>query len=182
MRIEDVTGLSRGTISDASAEARTATELKILRQRSYSSNAELQKSLETALKDVIYIMNVYCDLYEITPEGEYNASFEWDDSILVDVEAELGKRITLMQNGLSSKLENRMWYFGETEEQARDALMKIDKESLQAIQQNMMIQNKYGTEVQNNKNTNTIQSTEKAKTNKQEQKEKNTEMKNSNEQ
>lgn len=182
MRIEDVTGLSRGTISDASAEARTATELKILRQRSYSSNAELQKSLETALKDVIYIMNVYCDLYEITPEGEYNASFEWDDSILVDIEAELGKRITLMQNGLSSKLENRMWYFGETEEQARDALMKIDKESLQAIQQNMMIQNKYGTEVQNNKNTNTIQSTEKAKTNKQEQKEKNTEMKNSNEQ
>ena len=181
MRIEDVTGLSRGTISDASAEARTATELKILRQRSYSSNAEIQKALEDALKDVIYIMNVYCDIYEITPEGEYNASFEWDDSILVDVEAELGKRITLMQNGLSSKLENRMWYFGETEEQARDALMKINQESLKAIQQNMLIQNKYGTETQNNKNTNSIQSTEQSNQNKQEQKKKNTEMKNENE-
>ena len=182
MRIEDVTGLSRGTISDASAEARTATELKILRQRSYSSNAELQKALESALKDVIYIMNVYCDLYKITPDGEYNASFEWDDSILVDVEAELGKRITLMQNGLSSKLENRMWYFGETEAQAREALMKIDRESLQAIQQNMQIQNQYGQEMQNNKNTNTMQSTEKSVENKQEQKKQNTEMKNSNEQ
>lgn len=182
MRIEDVTGLSRGTISDASAEARTATELKILRQRSYSSNAELQKALESALKDVIYIMNVYCDLYKITPDGEYNASFEWDDSILVDVEAELGKRITLMQNGLSSKLENRMWYFGETEAQAREALMKIDRESLQAIQQNMQIQNQYGQEMQNNKDTNTMQSTEKSVENKQEQKKQNTEMKNSNEQ
>lgn len=182
MRIEDVTGLSRGTISDASAEARTATELKILRQRSYSSNAEIQKSLEDALKDVIYIMNVYCDLYDITPAGEYNASFEWDDSILVDVEAELGKRITLMQNGLSSKLENRMWYFGETEAQAREALMKIDRESLQAIQQNMQIQSKYGQEMQNNKDTNTMQSTEKAVENKQEQKKQNTEIKNENEQ
>ena len=182
MRIEDVTGLSRGTISDASAEARTATELKILRQRSYSSNAELQKALESALKDVIYIMNVYCDLYKITPDGEYNASFEWDDSILVDVEAELGKRITLMQNGLSSKLENRMWYFGETEAQAREALMKIDRESLQAIQQNMQIQNQYGQEMQNNKDTNTMQSTQKSVENKQEQKKQNTEMKNSNEQ
>ena len=182
MRIEDVTGLSRGTISDASAEARTATELKILRQRSYSSNAELQKSLESALKDVIYIMNVYCDIYDITPDGEYSVGFEWDDSILVDVEAELGKRITLMQNGLSSKLENRMWYFGETEAQAKEALMKIDKESLQAIQQNMQIQNEYGQETQNNKNTNSIQSTEQSKENKQEQKKKNTEMKNENEQ
>lgn len=182
MRIEDVTGLSRGTISDASAEARTATELKILRQRSYSSNAELQKSLESALKDVIYIMNVYCDIYDITADGEYSVGFEWDDSILVDVEAELGKRITLMQNGLSSKLENRMWYFGETEAQAKEALMKIDKESLQAIQQNMMIQNEYGQETQNNKNTNSIQSTEQSKENRQEQQKKNTEMKNSQEQ
>ena len=127
-------------------------------------------------------MNVYCDIYDITPDGEYSVGFEWDDSILVDVEAELGKRITLMQNGLSSKLENRMWYFGETEAQAKEALMKIDKESLQAIQQNMQIQNEYGQETQNNKNTNSIQSTEQSKENKQEQKKKNTEIKNENEQ
>ena len=113
-------------------------------------------------------------------EGKRNVSKS--GAILVDVEAELGKRITLMQNGLSSKLENRMWYFGETEAQAREALMKIDRESLQAIQQNMQIQNQYGQEMQNNKDTNTMQSTEKSVENKQEQKKQNTEMKNSNEQ
>lgn len=181
MRIEDAVDVSRGTLSDVSSEARTATELKILRQRSYCANAEIQKALEDALKDVIYIMNVYCDLYQITPDGEYSASFEWDDSILVDVEQELGKRITLMQNGLSSKLENRMWYFGETEQQAQEALLRIDKESLQAIQQNMLIQNQYGTELQNNKNTNSMQSTEAAKNNKNEQKKENTANRNENE-
>lgn len=138
MRIEDVTGLSRGTLSDVAAEARTATELKILKQRSYSANVEIQKELESALRDLVYVMNVYCTLYEITTPGEYDISFEWDDSILVDVEAELGKRITLMQNGLASKLETRMWYFGETEKQAREALNKISQEDQEALEKNLM--------------------------------------------
>lgn len=140
MRIEDVCGISRGTLSDASAEAKTATELKILKQRSYQSNADIQQAVENTLKDVIYIMNVYCTLYEITPEGEYDTSFEWDDSIIVDVDTELGKRITLMQNGLASKLETRMWYFGETERQAQEALAQIDAENTQAMQENLMEQ------------------------------------------
>lgn len=140
MRIEDVTGLSRGTISDAAQEARTATELKILKQRSYQANADIQEALEDTLKDVIYIMDVYCDLYEITPDGEYDVNFEWDDSIITDVDAELGKRITLMQNQLTSRLENRMWYFGETERQAQEALQKIDEEGMNEMENDLAIQ------------------------------------------
>ena len=137
MRIEDVCALSRGTLSDVAAEARTATELKILKQRSYSANAEIQKALEDALKDLVYVMDIYCTLYEVTAPGEYDISFEWDDSILVDVETELGKRITLMQNGLASKLETRMWYFGETERQAREALNNVSQENKQAMKENL---------------------------------------------
>lgn len=137
MRIEDVVGISRGTLSDASQEARTATELKILKQRSYQTNALIQQAMEDCLRDVIYIMNAYCDLYKITKEGEYDVNFEWDDSIIVDVDTELGKRITLMQNGLVSKLENRMWYFGETERQAQEALTAIEKENVQDMENNL---------------------------------------------
>ena len=144
MRIEDVTGLSRGTISDASAEARTATELKILKQRSYQSNADIQQALEDALKDVIYAMNAYCDLYQITPEGEYDVNFEWDDSIIVDVDAELGKQITLLQNGLTSKKEVRQWYFGETERQAEEALAAIHDESMEDMEDNVAMQSMMG--------------------------------------
>lgn len=137
MRIEDVCALSRGTLSDVAAEARTATELKILKQRSYSVNAEIQKALEDALKDLVYVMDIYCTLYEVTAPGEYDISFEWDDSILVDVETELNKRITLMQNGLASKLETRMWYFGETERQAREALNNVSQENKQSMKENL---------------------------------------------
>lgn len=140
MRIEDVCAVSRGTISDPAVEAKTATELKILKQRTYSDNLDNQLALQDTLDEVVYIMDVYCDLYNITPKGEYNVSYEWDDSILVDVDTELGKRMTLQQNGLASKLENRMWYFGETEEQARQALIKIQEENRQAMEDNLMLQ------------------------------------------
>lgn len=140
MRIEDAVALSRGTLSDASSEARTATELKILKQRSYQANNDIQQSLEDTLRDVIYIMNVYCDLYQITPPGEYDASFEWDDSILVDVDTELNKRLTLMQSGLMSKIELRQWYFGETKRQAEEALAEIDNENMQDMEQQLEMQ------------------------------------------
>ena len=141
MHIEDVTGLSRGTISEVDAtEARTATELKILKQRSYQSNAEIQSAIQTCLEDVIYVMNALCDLYDITPAGEYETSFEWDDSILVDVEAELGKRMTLMDRGIMSKKEVRMWYMGETEKQAREALLEVQEENRLAVEDNIMTQ------------------------------------------
>lgn len=140
MRIEDVCAISRGTLSDSADIARTATELKILKQRSYQANVEIQQELERTLRDVVYVMNVYCDLYKITPEGEYDVSFEWDDSLIVDTYEELTTRLTLMSEGLVSKLENRMWYFGETERQAQEALTKIEKENLNSMEHDLAMQ------------------------------------------
>lgn len=148
MHIEDATGLSRGTLSDVGIEAKTATEIKILKQRSYSANCEIQKALQSALENVIYIMDTYCTLYNITPAGKYDVSFEWDDSILVDMDTELSKRLSLQQNGLVSKLENRMWYFGETERQAKIALDKIEAEQEDEIEENMKFQSKLGLDFQ----------------------------------
>lgn len=150
MHIEDACGLSRGTISDVNAaEAKTATELKILKQRSYATNADIQAALQDALDDVIYVMNAYCSLYQITPEGEYEVSYEWDDSILVDSESELAKRLTLMQNKVAGRLETRMWYFGETENQARAAIEQIDEEARTQLKQNLQMEQKMGMNTAN---------------------------------
>lgn len=146
MRIEDVCSISRGTLSDVTSEAKTATELKILKQRSYQANLDIQETLEDTLREVVYIMNTYCDLYEITKDGEYDVSFEWDDSIIVDINEEINKRITLMQNGLMSKLELRMWYFGETERQAQEALTNVDKESMDNMENEMVMQSNFNND------------------------------------
>ena len=69
-------------------------------------------------------MDVYTSLYELAPDGVYNVSFEWDDSIQVDKESEMNKRLALVNAGISNKVEFRMWYYGETEQQAIQALSK----------------------------------------------------------
>lgn len=139
IKIEDKTGLSRGTLADVNmvSEAKTATELMLQRTRNYQTNQRIQKATQLALEDTIYIMNAYCELYNITEDGEYNVSFEWDDSVLVDKDTELSRRIILMNNGLAGKVETRMWYFGETENQAREALIRIQQENLEAVEQNV---------------------------------------------
>lgn len=128
MRIEDQCGLSRGTLSDANTEARTATELRIVRQRSYATVADNQKALETCLKDVIRAMDAYATIYHLAPEGDYDVSFEWDDSIITDTEQQMNERMMLLNAGLMGKAEFREWYFGETPAQANAAVEAIATE------------------------------------------------------
>ena len=144
-RIEDVVGFSRGTISeDVGLQVKTATELKINKQRSYATNKDIQQALEDALRDTVYAMDVYCKLYNMTPPGEYQISFKWDDSIIVDTETELEKRMSMISAGITSKLETRMWYFGETENQAKAALQKVEDEKKQSMETNIQAQAQLG--------------------------------------
>lgn len=133
IRFEDLCGLSRGTFSDANVDARTATELKIVKQRSYATIADNQKALEKCLRDVLRAMDVYATLYGLAPEGEWEASFEWDDSILTDVDAQLQQRLLLVNSGVMSKAELRQWYLGESESQAAAALQRIREENGQSF-------------------------------------------------
>lgn len=138
MHIEDCCDLSRGTLSTITySEARTATELKILKQRSFAANADIQKELERSLRATIDIMCKYCDLYEIVPEGEFEVAFKWDDSIIVDKDAERQVDLLDVQAGLMSKVEYRMKWFGETKEQAKLALgdIKLEVEEQLKLQQ-----------------------------------------------
>lgn len=149
MRIEDQCALSRGTLSDPTTEARTATELRILKQRTFVANQQIQEALEICLRSTVSAMDVYCTLYDIVKDkksavnengettidvGKYEISFEWDDSILVDVDEELNKRLALLDRGLTDEVELRMWYFGETETQAKDFLRRRDIEHNEEVE------------------------------------------------
>ena len=128
IRIEDLSGLSRGTLSDANVEARTATEIKIIKQRSYTTIADNQAALERCLKEVVRVMNKYATTYNLAPEGEYEVSFEWDDSILTDTDAQMQEYLMMLNAGIISKAEFREWYFGETKAQAKAAIDGITEE------------------------------------------------------
>lgn len=135
MRIEDLCGLSRGTIADANvSEARTATEMRILKQRSYTTISDNQKALETCFRDVIRAMDKFATIYNLAAEGEYEVSFDWDDSILVDKSQEMNEDLSLVASKLMSKIEFRQKHFGETKAQAQKALEEIQKEEADSMQ------------------------------------------------
>lgn len=127
MQIEDLCELSRGTISDANEQARTATELRIVKEETYSTISDNQKALETALADVIRAMDVYATLYSMAPAGEYSFTVDWGDSI-DERDQEMSRRLLLMNADVMSKTEVRAWYMGETEQQAAAAIAAIREE------------------------------------------------------
>lgn len=148
-RIEDVCEVSRGTISQPEyAEARTATELKILKQRSYAANCDIQKALEMSIRSVVNILDIYCTLYNICPEGDYEVAYKWDDSIIVDKDAERQVDLLDINAGLLSKIEYRMKWMGETRVQAEQALKDIRQERMDDMKINQLFSLGMQTEAQ----------------------------------
>lgn len=124
MRIEDQVGLSRGTLSDMNVDSRTATELIINKQRTYATTKSNQDMLECCLRDVIRVIDKYATLYGLAPAGDYEVSFEWDDSIIVDKQQQMNEWLTMHNAGAMGLVELRMRQFGETEKQARQKVQQ----------------------------------------------------------
>lgn len=133
-RIEDLCGLARGTMSDSTAkDALTATQILILKQRTYETISANQQALEQCLRDVIAAMDFYADAMGLAPKGDIEVSFEWDDSVITDTSVELDQRLRLQSAGIMSKVEVRMWYLGETRQQAEEAIAQISTDSINSM-------------------------------------------------
>lgn len=120
--------LSYGTISDPAEIAKTATEVNSSKQRYYSMVSDNQKSLKTALDQLLYAMDVYADLFGLAPSGEYEATYDFDDSIIVDADTQMLQDRIDVQSGLLSKVDYRVRNYGESEEFAKNKLAEIEAE------------------------------------------------------
>lgn len=127
-RIEFNVGLAYGTLSDPAITEKTATEIKASKQRSYATVSKMQENLQKALENLIYEMDVLATLYNLAPQGNYEASFNWDDSLIVDTEREQTLQMQEVSVGLRSKIKYIMFRYGLTEEQAKEELNIINQE------------------------------------------------------
>lgn len=126
-KIEDKVHLARGTLCKrGETNARTATEIKATKQRSYATVSQIQGALEDALDGLAVAVDELITLYELAPEGEYEVTYVWDDSIVVDAEAERMRDRDEVDHGLMAKWEYRKKWYGETEEQAKAAIAELN--------------------------------------------------------
>lgn len=118
-RIEFQCGLAYGTLSDVNESDKTATEIKASKQRSYSTVKDIQNSLEEALEHLVYIMSVWAKLYNLNTNMNYDITFNWDDSLVLDKDTELESMRQDVASGIIRAELYIMKKYGVSEEEAR---------------------------------------------------------------
>lgn len=126
-RIEFNVGLAYGTLSDPNTVDKTAEEIKTSKQRSYSTVSDIQKSLQTALEQLVYAMDVMAQLSGFSGRKKYEMSFDWDDSIVIDKEQELA---SMQQDAVAGFIRKELYVaakYGVSEEEALKMMPQQDE-------------------------------------------------------
>lgn len=126
-RIEFNVGLAYGTLSDPNTVDKTAEEIKASKQRSYSTVSDIQKSLQTALEQLVYAMDVMAQLSGLSGRKKYEMSFDWDDSIVIDKEQELS---SMQQDAVAGFIRKELYVaakYGVSEEEALKMMPQQDE-------------------------------------------------------
>ncbi len=87
MMVEDTCGIARGTFSDPSQVAKTATEIRSMFQRTHTTVTAIQRSLSGALEELCRAIRDISHLYSLGI-GDALCRFEMGDGVLTDSERE----------------------------------------------------------------------------------------------
>jgi len=118
-RIEFNCGMAYGTLSDPQIVDKTATEIKTSKQRSYSTVVDVQKAIKIALDDLIYAMDTWATINALAPKGKYTVTYDFDDSVVVDKDAQLMTDRQTVSMGSMAKWRYLMRNYGLSEEEAK---------------------------------------------------------------
>lgn len=121
MSVEDLTGIARGTFSDPDSVAKTATEIKSMKQRTYSTVNDIQRSLREAICRLVSSIDGMASLYRLSPEGKTELLIDFGDGVLTDRDAEKVSDLEEVKCGVMTPEEFRAkWHGNLSPEMSRD--------------------------------------------------------------
>jgi len=125
-RLEHEIGTSAGILSEVNTANATATEIKRSMYDTFTIVDDMRSNLEKGIEDFLYSANVLANAYNLTPQGEYEVSFDWDYSLLEDSQEAFSQLITAQAKGIVSNVEVRQWLKpDETLEDSQKAIEEI---------------------------------------------------------
>ncbi|MBE6621939.1 MAG: hypothetical protein E7630_03195 [Ruminococcaceae bacterium] len=113
MFVEDACGIARGTFSDPSEIARTATEVRAMRQRTYSTVCSIQSALNGALLRLGEAVNALAMLYGLW-EKPAAMSLYFGDGVLTDPESDRAAEREDVSCGILSAEEFKSRWYGSS--------------------------------------------------------------------
>ena len=125
-RLEHEIGTSAGILSEVKTANATATEIKRSMYDTFTIVDDMRSNIEKGIEDFLYSANVLANAYNLTPQGDYEVSFDWDYSLLEDSQETFGQLITAQAKGIISEVEIRQWLKpDETLEDSQKAIEEI---------------------------------------------------------
>ena len=125
-RLESEIGLSAGFISQSNTQNATATEIKRAMYDTFTIVDDMRTNIEKAMEDFMYSANVLANAYNITPQGEYELSFDWSYDLLEDTQESFTQLITANGKGIIADEEVRQFLKpDETLEDSKKAIEEI---------------------------------------------------------
>jgi len=118
-KIEFNCGIAYGTISDPQTVDKTATEIKISRQRTYATVTDTQKALQNALNQLLWAMDVWATLNNLAFRGTYTTVYGFDDSVITDRELQLNQDRQTVSMGAMPKWKFLVRNYGLPEKEAK---------------------------------------------------------------
>lgn len=136
-RLEHEIGTSAGILSEVNTANATATEIKRSMYDTFTIVDDMRSNIEKGIEDFLYSANVLANAYNLTPQGDYEVSFDWDYSLLEDSQETFSQLITAQAKGIISEVEIRQWLKpDETLEDSQKAIEEI-KASEPSVEQIM---------------------------------------------
>ena len=125
-RLEHEIGTSYGILSEVDTKQATATEIKRSMYDTFTICDDMRSNIEKGLEDFFYACNVLANAYNLSPQGEYEVSFEWSYSLLEDTSTEWSQLTYAQNKGIISDVELRQWLKpDETAEESKKAIEEI---------------------------------------------------------
>lgn len=124
-RLEHEIGTSAGILSDVNTANATATEIKRSMYDTFTIVDDMRSNVEKGIEDFLYSANVLANAYNLSPQGEYEVSFDWDYSLLEDSQEAFAQLMTAQSKGIISSVEIRQWL--KPDETIEDAQKAIDE-------------------------------------------------------
>ena len=130
-------GFSQGQfVLDRKTGIATATEIESDDRETVETITDIRNALKTAIKDLIYALDKYCDVFFDMPSGYVNALDEdvpdedifYFKDLLASFEQDRSRAYQLMNNNVYSKRKYLKEYEGFSDEEIDEMFQQIEEE------------------------------------------------------